>query len=261
MSARGACQYVGSLLCCAPHVDRKGQRPAGGPIERLPRGSFFSTVKRQEAGCAQPSWCVSSPHSSLPSPSHQVAGLRPCAAAVSAMQGELLELCRARPRRQAGATVPCGFVGACWLPRPQLQHRAFFKAQQCPPATGGFRAVATAGPSVAAWATTRGDQQPTGRFGTKSGHHWSLFTALSGRHHSERTYLCLGRCGPRAAVCRALLLPQRKSVGLFRQPACGRFQVRGCSPGRVARSDWSLLVLEQLRASRLCWENRPDGLN
>ena len=74
----------------------------------------------------------------------------------------------------------------------------------------------------------------------------------------KRTYLAsLGLL--LAGVTAAGLQPQALAAGLFSsQPLDGtRFAVLG-KP--VGRTDWSLLVLEQIAAAPRCWEPRPDGL-
>ena len=74
----------------------------------------------------------------------------------------------------------------------------------------------------------------------------------------KRTYLAsLGLS--LAGVTAAALQPQALAAGLFSsQPLDGaRFAVLG-KP--VGRTDWTLLVLEQIAATPRCWEPRPDGL-
>jgi len=74
----------------------------------------------------------------------------------------------------------------------------------------------------------------------------------------KRTYLAsLGLF--LAGVTAAALQPQALAAGLFSsQPLDGaRFAVLG-KP--VGRTDWTLLVLEQIAAAPRCWEPRPDGL-
>lgn len=74
----------------------------------------------------------------------------------------------------------------------------------------------------------------------------------------KRTYLAsLGLF--LAGVTATALQPQALAAGLFSsQPLDGaRFAVLG-KP--VGRTDWTLLVLEQIAAAPRCWEPRPDGL-
>lgn len=74
----------------------------------------------------------------------------------------------------------------------------------------------------------------------------------------KRTYLAsLGLS--LAGVTAAALQPQALAAGLFSSQGLDgtRFAVLG-KP--VGRTDWTLLVLEQIAAAPRCWEPRPDGL-
>ncbi|NQV11430.1 MAG: DUF3747 domain-containing protein [Cyanobacteria bacterium] len=75
----------------------------------------------------------------------------------------------------------------------------------------------------------------------------------------KRTYLALAAMALGAAVLQGPSLPPAQAVGLFdsRPVDASRFAVLARP---VGRSDWSLLVLEQIRSQPLCWETRPDGL-
>lgn len=75
-----------------------------------------------------------------------------------------------------------------------------------------------------------------------------------------RTYFpCLGLALGTAGTALALLQPAGWSAALFdsRPLDQTRFAVLG-QP--VGRSDWKLLVLEQIKAAPRCWEPRDDGL-
>ena len=69
----------------------------------------------------------------------------------------------------------------------------------------------------------------------------------------RRTYLALAGAGL------ALLTPWAGAASLFdsRPLDTSRFAVLARP---VGPSDWNLLVLEQIQAQPLCWEQRPDGL-
>ena len=69
----------------------------------------------------------------------------------------------------------------------------------------------------------------------------------------RRTYLALAGAGL------ALLTPWAGAANLFdsRPLDTSRFAVLARP---VGPSDWNLLVLEQIQAQPLCWEQRPDGL-
>ena len=69
----------------------------------------------------------------------------------------------------------------------------------------------------------------------------------------RRTYLALAGAGL------ALLTPWAGAASLFdsRPLDSSRLAVLARP---VGPSDWNLLVLEQIRAQPLCWEQRPDGL-
>lgn len=70
---------------------------------------------------------------------------------------------------------------------------------------------------------------------------------------ARRTYLALAGAGL------ALLTPWAGAANLFdsRPLDASRFAVLARP---VGPSDWNLLVLEQIQAQPLCWEQRPDGL-
>ncbi|MBD2424013.1 DUF3747 domain-containing protein [Cyanobium sp. FACHB-13342] len=69
----------------------------------------------------------------------------------------------------------------------------------------------------------------------------------------RRTYLALAGAGL------ALLTPWAGAASLFdsRPMDSSRFAVLARP---VGPSDWNLLVLEQIQAQPLCWQQRPDGL-
>jgi len=69
----------------------------------------------------------------------------------------------------------------------------------------------------------------------------------------RRTYLALAGAGL------ALLTPWAGAANLFDSSPldASRFAVLARP---VGPSDWNLLVLEQIQAQPLCWEQRPDGL-
>jgi hypothetical protein len=86
----------------------------------------------------------------------------------------------------------------------------------------------------------------------------------------QRTYLAtLGPGGLLAAVVPLISLPLAL-LPLVPLPAAQAevlFESRGVEASRfvilakpVARSDWSLVVLEQLQPAPACWRQRPDGL-
>ena len=75
----------------------------------------------------------------------------------------------------------------------------------------------------------------------------------------NRTYLALAGLTLAASAGPALLPPLVRAAGLFHaQPVDPSRFVVLAKP--VGRGDWSLLVLEQLRPSPLCWQPRADGL-
>ena len=75
----------------------------------------------------------------------------------------------------------------------------------------------------------------------------------------KRTYLALAGLTLAASAGPALLPPLVRAAGLFQaQPVDPSRFVVLAKP--VGRGDWSLLVLEQLRPSPLCWQPRADGL-
>lgn len=73
------------------------------------------------------------------------------------------------------------------------------------------------------------------------------------RRRLQRTYL------PLAALGLAAISPWAQAANVFTsQPLDGsRFAVLARP---VGTSSWSLVVLEQIQAKPLCWEQRPDGL-
>jgi hypothetical protein len=75
----------------------------------------------------------------------------------------------------------------------------------------------------------------------------------------QRTYLPWLGLGAAVSAGLALGLPAGWAAGVFdSQPLDqSRFAVLA-QP--VGRSDWKLLVLEQIQTQPLCWERRPDGL-
>ncbi|MFM7392827.1 MAG: DUF3747 domain-containing protein [Cyanobium sp.] len=75
----------------------------------------------------------------------------------------------------------------------------------------------------------------------------------------KRTYLALAGLTLAASAGPALLPPLVRAAGLFQaQPVDPSRFVVLAKP--VGSGDWSLLVLEQLRPSPLCWQPRADGL-
>lgn len=73
-----------------------------------------------------------------------------------------------------------------------------------------------------------------------------------------RTYLALAAAGLTGSSL-AALSPWAQAANIFnsRPLDAGRFAVLARP---VGNSDWNLLVLEQIQAQPLCWEQRPDGL-
>jgi len=167
----------------------------------------------------------------------------------------VLELFRARPGRQP---VPCG-CGWLWLPPPpSSRHRAIFKAQQCPPATGSGlprRRHRCRGHHPL------GCQQPLGDSATIQVIHWEPVTALFGFAHHEANLPCPWRCGPRRRRSAGPFVAQAASRWLVRQPARGRFRFAVLARP-VGRSDWvAAWCSSSSRASRSAGKTRPGRLD